>query len=665
MELKTATRRGGVNAVLLSFVVLATIVAVSFVMSESDASADTTVVTIDETLYYLNDDGTATAFGYYDIVNLVIPETITVDGKEYVVTAIDDYAFDYCEELRSVVIPDTVTSLGDYAFAYCDNLTSVDLGEGLTTINRYAFWGSDSLETITIPASVTYIGNGPFGHCDSLLSIFVDPANQQFMSSEGALFTKDGTILIQHPMGLTGDYAIPDGVIAISDYAFDYTSLTTISVPASVEAIGLYAFFAAGSLKAIEVDPANQRFTSIDGVLFTKDGTEIIVAPNGFAGDYTIPDGVIRISDHAFDSCEYMTSVAIPKSVESIGYCAFCYCTDMESILIDPDNPHYKSMDGILFTKDGSTLVQFPCGVTESYTVPHGVTTIGEYAFSGASLSNVILPDSIEIIMQGAFEGSSIESVDLGQGVMEIRYDAFYDCDSLTSVKIPDSVVTIDDYAFNDCDNLVSVALGSGLVDIGYRVFSYTSLNYLNIPEAVESIDPDAFYWIPTLLAIDVDPDNRNYVSIDGVLFTKDMTTLIQYPAGKVDTSYEIPDGVTEISDAAFIIATNLRNVTIPDSVTTIGWRAFWECTSLENVYIPASVTDVGADSFHDVCGTENGYDPEPGTYVGHQYLDGKCTVCGSADPDSADDDSTPFGVILAIMALLVVAAIIVIYVKR
>ena len=150
----------------------------------------------------------------------------------------------------------------------------------------------------------------------------------------------------------------------------------------------------------------------------------------------TIPNSVTSIGDNAFTSCTSLTSVTIPNSVTSIGGNAFFGCTSLTSINVDSNNPNYSSVDGVLFNKDKTTLIQCPCRKQGAYTIPNSLTSIGNQAFADCK---------------------SLTSVTIGNSVTSIGNQAFRGCSSLTSVTIGNSVTSIGDYAFYGCDKLVDV----------------------------------------------------------------------------------------------------------------------------------------------------------------------------------------------------------------
>ncbi|MBE6426659.1 MAG: leucine-rich repeat domain-containing protein, partial [Planctomycetaceae bacterium] len=200
----------------------------------------------------------------------------------------------------------------------------------------------------------------------------------------------------------------------------------------------------------------------------TADGSVTITQYTGYASSVTIPHGVTSIGNEAFGGCDSLTSVTIPNSVTSIGVRAFAGCGKLTEIQVSAGNTHFKSVDGILFSADGKTLIQVPAGkgLTE-YTIPDGVTSIGNKAFSRCwRLTSVTIPDS----------------------VTSIGKDAFSHCWSLTSVTIGDSVTSIGGDPFAECDQLTEIRVSAG---------------------------------------------NTHFKSEDGILFTADGKTLIQFPKGK------------------------------------------------------------------------------------------------------------------------------------
>ncbi len=309
----------------------------------------------------------ASAFsGCGNMVSVTIP-----DG----VSSIGEMAFEGCRSLTSIRIPRGLISIKDGTFWGCMALQSVTVPDNITRIGDMAFALCSSLTSIIIPDSVTTIGEVAFTGCVKLASIQVDAANTTYASQDGVLFDKAKKVLLQYPIGhartsyttppsvirieytafmgsgnlknvtVTGgvasiedgafaqcsrleNVAIANGVISIGSYAFaDCTRLAGITLPASVAGIGESAFTGCNRLATIYVASSSASYASQDGVLFNKAKTRLIQYPMGNGrSSYTVPAGVARISDSAFDSAIYLTSVTIPGSVTTIDDWAFFSC---------------------------------------------------------------------------------------------------------------------------------------------------------------------------------------------------------------------------------------------------------------------------------------------------------------------------------------------------
>ncbi|MCR5532413.1 MAG: fibronectin type III domain-containing protein [Paludibacteraceae bacterium] len=300
------------------------------------------------------------------------------------------------------------------------------------------------------------------------------------------MFAESGTCGENLTWDLTNGVLTISGTGAMNDYSYGVApwydnceNISQVVINDGVTSIGDYAFAGCSSLTSV-----------------------------------TIPNSVTSIGQYAFYDCRGLTSVTIPNSVTSIGTNIFQDCSSLTSIDVASDNSNYCSVDGVLFNKDKTTLVQYPGGKQGAYTIPNGVTSIGDFAF--------------------------------------------YVCSGLTSVTVGNSVTSIGEYAFAVC---------------------------------------------PSLTSINVASDNLNYCSEDGILFNKDKSILIQYPASKNNTEYDIPNSVTSIGECAFFGCSGLTSVTIPNSVTCIGGDAFDGCTGLTSVTIPNSVTSIGDHAFTNCTG--------------------------------------------------------------
>ena len=344
--------------------------------------------------WVLEENGTLTVSGTGAMTSPVwwnsykdsIKTVVIKDG----VTTIEEGAFRDCKNLTSITIPASVTKIGDYAFKNCENLANITISGSVTKIGDYAFSGCSNLIDVTILGSADIIGDYAFENCANLSRVSIKSG----LTSIGKSAFVDCESL--------ASIVLPDGVTQIGDYAFNNCkSLASITIPASVTNIGEDVFSGCSTLVRIEVDSENRNYTSLDGVLFSKDLTKIIRYPEGRSGDYTIPSNVTSIGNFAFKGCAGLTNVIIPNGVTSIGELAFSGCKNLSVV-----------------------------------TIPDSVNNIGFYAFSNCkALSSVTLPD----------------------GLMSIKGSTFNGCSNLISIKIPNSVTQIGWAAFSGCSNLTDV----------------------------------------------------------------------------------------------------------------------------------------------------------------------------------------------------------------
>ena len=303
-------------------------------------------------------------------------ENVTI-GENSELTTIGDKAFLECSSLTGITIPDGVESIGQWAFESCEKLESVTIGENpkLTSIGYCAFYGCSKLTSITIPKSVNSIGDCAFWHCLSLTDITVAADNPNYISTDGVLFNKDKTTLIQCPGGKSGDsYVIPDEVKSVGRGAFtNCENLKSITIPESVTSIGDTAFWYCSSLTSI-----------------------------------TIPDGVTSIECGTFQGCSSLTSITIPAGVTSIGEQAFSYCYSLTSIFFP---------EGAAIGRDAITSV----ATQVKYTVSGENVTITGITL-GAYLTSVVIPATIS-----------------GKNVASFGIDAVSSCTELTSIFFPES----------------------------------------------------------------------------------------------------------------------------------------------------------------------------------------------------------------------------------
>jgi autotransporter-associated beta strand protein len=579
------------------------------------------------------------SFDYSDITSVTIPAGVTIIGVS---------AFAYCDNLTTATIPAGVTSIGASAFAYCGNLATVTIPAGVTSIGDMAFAYCDKLTQITLPSSLTILENRAFLQCATLRGVYF--LGKAPTLGGGEVFSGYNIMSICHLAGATGwpvvpakfggqptaywsqsvpdiFYTITGNMITIKGYsgtgaaldipaAIDGNAVTgigdnafigsgglmSVSIPASVTSIGNTLFTDCAKLTTISVDASSPSYSSLDGVLFNKLKTMLIQCPAAKGGSYAIPGSVISIGNSAFYNCIGLSSVTIPPSVSSIGNSSFYNCTGLTGVTIPGSvtNLGYSAF--------------YNCSRLTSVTISPGVTSIGYSAFRNCSgLTSVTVPGSVTSIGDSAFYNCiGLTSVAISPGVTSIGSSVFYNCYGLTSVAVPASVASIGTDVFAGCSGLTAIAVDSAnpnYVGVEGVLFNRLQTQLIQYPAAKEgtlmiaagvtNIESMALSSCAGLDTIVVDSANPNFSSVDGVLFNKLKTQLIQYPAGKAGT-YTILPGVTSISDYAFHGCVGLTSVTFPASVTSLGYgNPFASCSVLTSVIFMGNAPDYMWSAFY------------------------------------------------------------------
>lgn len=564
---------------------------------------------------------------------------------------IGDWAFHLCSKLTTLALPSRTESIGERAYyataateaTFTDSemggtdatsglkhigsrafeqssLKTIELPEGLLTIGSYAFLQSKSLTSAVIPSTVTNleksdngvqilgVGRFAFSSCTALIDITFRP-----MSGE-------------KPEGYLG--------VTIYDTFSKCEKLTSIVLPANmITALDAgNKVIPAISADAMDDCPLSQiavneggNYVAENNILYlTENGVkkEIIVAAKSVSGEVVIPYTVSDIWRGAFASCELITSIkfeATPEGQAAVPLKISAYpdtfplgtfkATKFTSIELPSRT---VGIGPYAFAYSGLTSIKIPGAVGDD----GNEFGISRYAFEYcADLAVVEFEEGAEnrvlTVDDYAFRLTAITSLTLPSGTVSIGDSAFYDCKKLVTVNIPNSIKEIAEYAFKGCTllNSVNFAEGTHLKMLDSSIFAgCTSLIEFKLPKsdtasslfgsssAVKkfTLAKDALLSDGVLVGLTsceefvVEEGNTSFVAEGGVLYNKNKSTLIRYPQSKADTSFAVPEGVTQIGDSstqsAFFGASNLTSVSIPASVRTIGAAAFYNCNALTNI---------------------------------------------------------------------------------
>jgi len=477
-----------------------------------------------------------------------------------------------------VVIKDGMTSIGDFAFYGCTGIENVNIPESVTEIGRESFENCSQLSMITIPRSVVEIRENTFYNCSNLTIACYEGSVAYTYARENSIHIKTLSDTQEGTCGTNLTWTLkPDGTLTVSGtgYMTDYlpsnaapwgTEVKKVVVGAGVISIGRYAFYNCDKLESVSLP---------EGLIEIRYGSFYNCS---YLAGIDIPSTVVLVESYAFMHCESIREVIIPQNVSGIGGNTFAYCSSLQEVWIE-EGP----------TSIGDSAFLF-CSELCDINIPTSITYIGENAFQNCNaLDSITIPGNVEIICSNAFSRChSLSEVVLQNGVQNIRYRAFGECTGLKSIVIPDSITEIESSVFADC----------------------TNLEYVNIPAGVTSIKVEAFNGCTKLCGLDIAEGNDFYKCIDGLLLTKDGTTIVFCPKG-INGECRVPEGVTTIGDYSFQNCSLIERVILPEGVGTLGRYAFNGCEGLTKINLPSTLQLIAEHTFENCVSLRNLILPE------------------------------------------------------
>ena len=454
---------------------------------------------------------------------------------------IGERAFYSCKALTSLSFPDSMRSIGEYAFAwctavktfdsgnglqetgkysvyYCTALTTVRLGSGMKTIGEYTFYKCSRLANVDFGTSVREIGSCAFGGCSKITEIVLPDSVELVESAAFNSCSTAKTLVLSQNLREIGARAF-----------MGLKGISTLTIPDSVQKIGNSAFNGLSNLLELHLSAKTQEYGS--GVFSSASKLPRV----------ELPEGMTAVPEEMFSSCNALTEVVIPSTVTRIEKGAFRSCKKL--------------------------------GNTE---LPAGLTYIGESAFYYAAMTSVTLPAGVTEIGERSFYNAALTEFNFSESLKTIGDFAFYGCGKLTRIVLPDSVESIGTSAFNRCSSLQEVVFGKSLASIGSMCFNYCH----------------------KLERFVVDEANPNFKGVDGVLYNKNVDTLVLYPQGRPDASFTMPETVKHIGPYGIYEPQLLQAVTVSPILETIDEFGMAGIALTGVVKLPATITSIHFKAF-------------------------------------------------------------------
>ena len=516
--------------------------------------------------YKIEDDNSCTITDYDGMASsLSIPSAI----NGHTVKQIDTGALSDNRIITSVTIPNGVTTIGFSAFNGCIKLEKIKFSSNLDTVCENAFnntkWFNNQSNGLVYVGKVAYKYKGDM------------PRNTKI--------------------------TVKSDTVSISESAFkDCANLTAILIPSSVKHIDKYAFYNCQGLTKLNFNDGIER---IENDAFGS--CEKLTGVN-------FSETLKSIGAFAFVECKKLSEITIPRSVTSVGEYAFSGCENLASVTVSDDLPYVggrafektkwlnSQPDGVVYIGKSAYGYKGDMPKNTELSLKSGITNISGYAFyEEKNLTSVKIPETVNRIGNWAFlDCEGLKNVNIPDGVKRIESWTFSNCSSLTNITVPDSVTVLDGLAFSYCTNLKNIELSKNLTEIGMGALSHcTSLETIDIPDSViimdniamagcselksvnigsnlKTVGGQVFAGCTSLEKVNVNLNNKNYTSENGIWYDKNKTKIILYPYNKKDSAYTTPTSLKELcngyvgSYGMLLDNSNLKTVTIEKNVAKI-----------------------------------------------------------------------------------------------
>ncbi len=502
----------------------------------------------------VNGSGAIPSYRYTDAPWKAYRDSVTAIVVGEGITEVGERAFYWCKNCTQVTLPDSLVAIRQYGFNNLRSLQAITLPKHLRIIESCGFSECTALKSIVLPDSVTTVGSSAFSNCSALTSATLSAG---MTSVPNSIFFGDRNLRT---------VVLPESITSIQDTAFMNSGIRQITLPAKVTSLGTACFAGCTSLQNIYVEAGNPAYKSVNGVLYTADGTHLICYPAARYGSYVIPEGTVYVDYDAFRESD-VTAVTFPSTLTKIDAYAFSWCPFLKSVTF-PQNITYI----------GDSAFR-NCTALTGVTFQNESVFLEGYTFAGCkALKSVVLPSKLTSIPNGLFDDCiQLASIDIPSTVGSIGSTAFFNCDKLVSVTIPGNVRSIGQQAFDYCQNLTVITMKEGVRTLDWiAVRNAPNLTKVVIPASVTSIGRENFTGCPkAVLYVTCGTAGRSYAVNNGLNYvsTHAYTSTVTPPTCTAQgyTTHTCPCGERYVDSYVSALRHNYMTIVAPLTCTRCG----------------------------------------------------------------------------------------------